>query len=466
LSERPGRMTPAVPPGPPGGPGGGRSDRDVPIGRAERPGRPGLTRVARPGRRAPPGEGVFVTVDTGRARRLRRHRGSIAAVAAGTVAIVVAVFGVTDALAASAGPITGLGGKCVDVAAASTANGTHVQLYDCNGTGAQSWTVGNPDGSIRALGKCMDVTAASTANGAKVQLYDCNGTGAQRWTVSNGEIINTGSGKCLDATDKSSANGNQLQIWSCTGASNQRWTVPGGGGGPTPGGLDPSVAPGGNFDLSVWELQLPTGSPGAPTTIPPSQLAGPGGFQDAYFFTDPNDGAMTFWDPENGVTTPNSHYSRSELREMNPSGAAANWFSPGTHTLSATLRVTEVPDHVAVGQIHLGSGGSTKPLLELFYYSNGNIEMAIEQTPAGGNEVRHLAGNVPLGTAWSYTIGLSGNTISLVVNGGPTQTWPMSTTFDGYGMYFKAGDYDQTSGSSSTVGARVAFYALNISHSG
>jgi glucosylceramidase len=123
------------------------------------------------------------------------------------------------------GPITGLAGKCVDVAAASSANGAHVQLYDCNGSAAQNWTVAS-DGSIQALGKCMDVTAASTANGAKVQLYDCNGTGAQKWSASNGQLINTASGKCLDATDNSSANGNQLQIWSCTGAANQKWSLP------------------------------------------------------------------------------------------------------------------------------------------------------------------------------------------------------------------------------------------------
>src|SRR5580704_7749442 len=43
------------------------------------------------------------------------------------------------------------------------------------------------------------------------------------------------------------------------------------------GGLDPKVAPGGNFDLSVWELQEPVGSPGSPTTISPTQLTGPGG---------------------------------------------------------------------------------------------------------------------------------------------------------------------------------------------
>jgi len=123
------------------------------------------------------------------------------------------------------GRITGLGGKCVDVAGASSANGTPVQLYDCNGTAAQQWSV-NSDGTIRALGKCLDVTAAGTADGTKVQLYDCNGTNAQKWRVeAAGDIANVGANKCLDATGSSSANGTRLQIWTCTGAANQKWTV-------------------------------------------------------------------------------------------------------------------------------------------------------------------------------------------------------------------------------------------------
>jgi len=124
------------------------------------------------------------------------------------------------------GQITGYGGKCVDVAAAGTANGTAIQLYDCNGTNAQQWTVGT-DGTLRALGKCMDVTAAGTADGTQIQLYDCNGTAAQAWQhQSNGELINTGSGKCLDATGPSSANGTRLQIWTCADTANQQWTLP------------------------------------------------------------------------------------------------------------------------------------------------------------------------------------------------------------------------------------------------
>ncbi|MFD0527184.1 ricin-type beta-trefoil lectin domain protein [Kitasatospora arboriphila] len=124
------------------------------------------------------------------------------------------------------GRITGYGGKCVDVAAANSANGTAVQLYDCNGTAAQTWTVGT-DGTVRALGKCMDVTAAGTANGSQVQLYDCNGTGAQQWQArADKTLVNPASGRCLDATGPSSANGTRLQIWDCFAGANQQWTLP------------------------------------------------------------------------------------------------------------------------------------------------------------------------------------------------------------------------------------------------
>jgi glucosylceramidase len=124
------------------------------------------------------------------------------------------------------GAITGIAGKCVDVAGASTANGAAIQLFDCNGTNAQRWTVA-ADGSLQALGKCMDIASAGTANGSQIQLFDCNGTGAQHWTATAAhDLINPASGRCLDATGPSSANGTRLQIWDCSGGTNQKWTVP------------------------------------------------------------------------------------------------------------------------------------------------------------------------------------------------------------------------------------------------
>jgi hypothetical protein len=107
---------------------------------------------------------------------------------------------------------------------------------------------------------------------------------------------------------------------------------------------------------------------------------------------------------------------------------------------------------------------STKPVLELFYAATGEIVAAIEQSPGGGDSALNTVGHVPLGTKWSYEIGLSGNTITVVIDGGATQTFAMSPSFDQETMYFKAGDYDQSVGSCSTLGARVQFYALKIFH--
>jgi hypothetical protein len=139
------------------------------------------------------------------------------------------VYGLLPASAATAGPITGIGGKCVDVASAGTANSTAVQIYTCNGSGAQQWSLSGSTLVNPSSGRCLDVASAGTTNGSKVQIYDCNGTSAQSWSFSNGELVNSGSGKCLDATGQSSADGTRLQIWSCTGAANQLWSQSGGG---------------------------------------------------------------------------------------------------------------------------------------------------------------------------------------------------------------------------------------------
>ena len=148
----------------------------------------------------------------------------VAAVAAALVLGAGLLMTAAPAQAAT-GTITGLAGKCADVAAANSADGTVVQLYDCNGTGAQSWTR-STNGTLTALGKCLDVSGGSTANGARVQLWTCNGSAAQQWTYTAGrDLVNPQANKCLDVTGNNSANGTPLQIWSCTGAANQKWNA-------------------------------------------------------------------------------------------------------------------------------------------------------------------------------------------------------------------------------------------------
>ncbi len=124
------------------------------------------------------------------------------------------------------GAITGFGDKCVDVDGGSSANGTRIQLWECNDSAAQRWSV-TPDGTLEALGKCLDVAGGETANGTATQLYECNGTGAQQWEARpDGTLVNEPSGRCLDAEGPSSANGTRLIIWDCHGGANQRWELP------------------------------------------------------------------------------------------------------------------------------------------------------------------------------------------------------------------------------------------------
>ena len=125
------------------------------------------------------------------------------------------------------GSIVGYGGLCVDVRGTNTADFTPVQVYTCNGAGAEQWTVVQAGSTLQALGKCMDINGGGTAEGTTVDLYDCNDTAAQVFIPqSNGSLYNPQSNKCLDDTNWSTTPGTQLEIWDCTGNANQQWSLP------------------------------------------------------------------------------------------------------------------------------------------------------------------------------------------------------------------------------------------------
>jgi hypothetical protein len=116
--------------------------------------------------------------------------------------------------------------KCVDDNADSAADGTHVQIWDCNGGTAQNWTL-ETNGTIQINGKCVDITGGGTANGTLVQLWDCNGGTNQQWSKgTDGTLVNPASGKCLDDPNWDTTDGTQLQIYTCNGGSNQQWELP------------------------------------------------------------------------------------------------------------------------------------------------------------------------------------------------------------------------------------------------
>jgi len=129
-------------------------------------------------------------------------------------------------------PIHLAGGKCVDVSGDDTGgNLAVVQVWDCLTVRTfnplakdQQWTL-NPDQTIRTLGRCLDIDGNGTANGTKLELYDCNGVGGQKWVPqSNGSLLNPQSGRCLDDPSGNTTSGTGLQIYDCNNNPAQTFT--------------------------------------------------------------------------------------------------------------------------------------------------------------------------------------------------------------------------------------------------
>ncbi|WP_433059407.1 ricin-type beta-trefoil lectin domain protein [Dactylosporangium sp. CS-033363] len=333
-----------------------------------------------------------------RSRLLRRG-----ALAAAILAIVgtVGVIAMNTASAATAGQITGYGGKCVDVAAANSANGTQVQLYTCNGTTAQQWTVGD-DGTIRALGKCLDVNAASSANGTKVQIYDCNGTAAQQWARNSDGTLRS-LGKCLDATGPSSADGTPLQIWDCFASANQKWTLPGG-------------------------TTTPTSNP--PTSNPPNNGNPDLGPNVSIF--DPSMSAATIQSKLNSV------FNGQQSNQFG-SQRYALLFRPGTYNVDANVGFyTQVaglglsPDQVTInGAVHAEADWFQGNATQNFWRSAENLSV----NPTGGTDRwavsqaapyrrMHVRGNLQLDDGgWSSGGWISDSAIDGQIRSGSQQQW-------------------------------------------
>jgi len=114
-------------------------------------------------------------------------------------------------------------GLCIDVPNSNFSDGVPLQMWECNGTGAQKWTFVN--GTLQTSNnKCMDVAWGSTANGAVIQIANCSGNPAQQFVLSAaGDLVNPQANKCVDIKDWNGNWGAALQTWDCAGTANQKW---------------------------------------------------------------------------------------------------------------------------------------------------------------------------------------------------------------------------------------------------
>lgn len=126
--------------------------------------------------------------------------------------------------------------KCVDVRGAGSANGTPVQQYACNTSGAQQFQLQpTTNGYVRIASrldstKVADVTDRSIADNAKLQLWSYAGGANQQWlpvAESGGyyHFVNRNSGKCLDTPGASTADSVQLGEYTCNGTAAQSFRL-------------------------------------------------------------------------------------------------------------------------------------------------------------------------------------------------------------------------------------------------
>ena len=121
---------------------------------------------------------------------------------------------------------SGLAGKCLDDYNAATTAGAIVDIWSCNGSSAQAWSV-QPDRTLRIMGLCLDATAGGTTNGTTVGLWTCTGGTNQQWTsAAGGALVGVQSGLCVDVAGASNADGARVLLWGCHGGTNQQWTLP------------------------------------------------------------------------------------------------------------------------------------------------------------------------------------------------------------------------------------------------
>jgi serine protease len=122
-------------------------------------------------------------------------------------------------------PIRGEHSKCLDDSGGKTTNGNKIDVWTCNGTGAQQWLT-NSNGTLSVFGSCLSdrsYTGAST----KLVLWSCIGNKNEQWRhLSNGEYVLATNGLCLTDPSGSTVNGTQVEIRACHDYADQRWSGP------------------------------------------------------------------------------------------------------------------------------------------------------------------------------------------------------------------------------------------------
>ena len=126
--------------------------------------------------------------------------------------------------------------RVLDITYSSKENGGNLQLWEDNGTCAQTFRVkyvGEGYYEIESLcsGKVLDVEYSGKKTGTNVWQYERNGTDAQKWLIKKADDDNSGyyyiiskcNGLCLDVKFSETKPGTNIHVWKRNGTNAQKF---------------------------------------------------------------------------------------------------------------------------------------------------------------------------------------------------------------------------------------------------
>ncbi|XVU22211.1 ricin-type beta-trefoil lectin domain protein [Actinoplanes sp. CA-054009] len=118
------------------------------------------------------------------------------------------------------GAVRGQNGVCLDLIGGVPFDGNHVQVFECNRSAAQTWTIAS-DGTLRVAGKC-----ALVVGDRSVEIVSCDGRTTAQWRISGQLVINAAENGCLTDPSGGRWSGSWVKVGDCDGSAKQRWSLP------------------------------------------------------------------------------------------------------------------------------------------------------------------------------------------------------------------------------------------------
>ena len=209
------------------------------------------------------------------------------------------------------------------------------------------------------------------------------------------------------------------------------------------------------LNLKNWKITLPVNKSGSKKPVEISQPELAEFSHEKHFFVHKK-GGVVFRAHCTSVTTKNSKYPRSELREMNGPKRASWDTDKGTHTMEIVQAVTALPKvkkHIVCAQIHDEEDDLIMIRLE-------DKKLFVESK---GRKIRTLNYNYELNTIFSVKISVQNDIIKVYYN----DLLKMEKEMPAKGCYFKAGCYTQSNsdkGDGPDSFGEVIIYDLKVSH--